>query len=217
MSFESYEAFREIKREEFFRKMSAEKRSFEYQLSKADTAEKREEIINDYVKRTNDAVNIVEMARWQPAYAALGSVLVWLAIWLLKKIPVAWDALIALILSPGVAYLIAPLTALVGWGFFLLRKRQRFSYAALEMGAACFTTYQITSNFVVSVKSETIFPYVLAMMGSIYIAVRAYDNFDKWFHPDIETFKRLVAEAQAALKAQTEKSDIRGPASAVDD
>ena len=92
----------------------------------------------------------------------------------------------------------------------MLRKRHRFSYAALEMGTACFTAYQSTAIFVNSVKSEaTTVPYLLAIMGSIYIAVRAYDNFDKWFRPDIETCKTLVAEAQAALIAQIEKSAVR--------
>ncbi|MFM0125960.1 MULTISPECIES: hypothetical protein [Paraburkholderia] len=216
MSWESHEAFREIQREEFSRKISAARKSFEQRLAAADSAENRKIIVEEYVKQSNDAVNHLQMANWQPAYAALGSGVVWVVIWLLRKIPVVWDELLAIFHSQGAAYLVAPSVALIAWGFFLLRKHHRFSYAALEMGLACFTAYQSTSDFYDPLKKETTLPYFLAMMGSVYIAVRAYDNFDKWFHPDIETFKKLASEAQAAFIAQAKELDNDRPAAAAD-
>jgi hypothetical protein len=84
------------------------------------------------------------------------------------------------------------------------------------MGIACFAAYQSTSDFIDPLKHETKLPYFLAIMGSIYIAVRAYDNFDKWLHPDLDTFKRLVLEAQADFITQVKKLDKDSVVSVVD-
>lgn len=86
---------------------------------------------------------------------------------------------------------------LLGVAFFILRETKKLWYSILEAMAAGITAYVACSK----VKSpEDSLPTHLALLGSIYIVVRACDNFQKWVK---EKNERKKKETQTATKSST--------------
>ncbi len=207
MSIDSTELLHEYLREDFKRTVANKRAALDEALSHADAPEEREKLVEQYrADLDKELAAHIHFSIWQPAYAAAGTALLLAAFWLLSKLPIAWGRLPQLLALPGAPTVVAAMTAGLGWCFFELRKRRRGIYATLELAVACATAYKSAVASSVSSQPDR-WGYVLGLLASIYIAVRAFDNFDKWLHPEQATLARIVAEAVSAARV-----DIVAPA-----
>jgi hypothetical protein len=199
--YEAWEIQRELRQDEFERKVKVRTEAYEIERAKAESPEEAEAL---YAKYTSDLDQAIEREQsfnqWMPFYGAIGTLLVCAVVWGLSELPIAWNDLPGYFKKPGVCFLAAPVTGLLGWGFFLLRKKRRFAYATLELAVACVTSYKSA----VALGGASVpdrWGYIFALLGSVYVAVRAFDNFDKYFHPDDAKFKEIVAKALASAQS----------------
>lgn len=66
---------------------------------------------------------------------------------------------------------------LLGYAFFFLRESNRFMYSYLELGVAGGAGYSAARKLYHDHDTGSA---MLTLLGSVYIAVRAFDNFSKW-------------------------------------
>lgn len=118
----------------------------------------------------------IQTSFWLPAWGAFGTALVAGAFWVVSKIPIAWGSLPGLFQSGWAQAAMSLLIIVLGYLFFVLRKNHRFFYATLELGVAAATAARSASELA---TDQDRWGWVLALSGSLYIAVRAFDNFDK--------------------------------------
>jgi hypothetical protein len=93
--------------------------------------------------------------------------------WLFKKIPTLLNKELLANTFFDIAF--SCIVLVIGFGFYQLRERKKLIYATIELGAASGTAFV---NFPQLIEKP--FQAVLAIMGAIYITVRAFDNFYKW-------------------------------------
>lgn len=98
----------------------------------------------------------------------------------IAQIHLAWERLPSAVGSPSVALGVAALVALLGWAFFEFKKHAKRAYATVEFGVAWLAAYKSTSDLSDMTHSLNHWTYILAIFGSIYIAVRAFSNYDDW-------------------------------------
>jgi hypothetical protein len=65
----------------------------------------------------------------------------------------------------------------LGYAFFFLRESNRFIYSCLELGVAGGAGYSAARKLYHDHDTGSA---ILTLLGSVYIAVRAFDNFSKW-------------------------------------
>lgn len=89
-----------------------------------------------------------------------------------------WDALPLALSTPSAAGACGLSALAMGGAFYWLREKRRFIYATLELGAAAGTTYYACSKLSTTHDRTA---WTIALIGSVYIAVRGYDNLFKWY------------------------------------
>lgn len=115
----------------------------------------------------------------------IGYAFVQLMVWIVgKRGDLAIDARHPLI-TAGVA----GICLLLGWIFFKLRERRRDMYAYMELSAAASTSW---AAWVRTDADLSNLGTLVTLLGSVYIAVRAFDNFSKFYE---EQDKKVVAKA----------------------
>lgn len=97
--------------------------------------------------------------------------------WLFDQLAVGWEQLPAIMKSSNVRLVAAGLVLVLGACFYWLRKNYGFVYAALELGSSFGTAYAACAKFEGDTNRVG---WLVAFLGSLYIAVRGYDNLDKW-------------------------------------
>lgn len=87
-----------------------------------------------------------------------------------------WERFPTFASSTWGAITVGAAVALLGAILFMIREKMRFVYASLELGAAIGVSIEACLRIgPTALKSALVF----ALLGSVYIAVRAYDNFAK--------------------------------------
>lgn len=87
-----------------------------------------------------------------------------------------WDRFPYVASSLWGALAIGAVVALLGGFLFVLRETKRFFYASLELGAAIGVSAEACLRLGPTTSKSAL---VFALLGGIYIAVRAFDNFAK--------------------------------------
>lgn len=82
----------------------------------------------------------------------------------------------------------------IGIGFYILRERKRFLYASLELGVGIATAYNAASKLYSNHETNAA---LLTLLGSIYITVRACDNYNK-------AYMAAVAAREQAISADSQ-------------
>jgi hypothetical protein len=98
----------------------------------------------------------------------------WLLNSILRGVAEGWRGFPKSVASPGAAAATAVGVLAVAFAFYLLRQRVRALYAAVELAVAAVTAYR-SSLLVISSSSDRL-QWILALMASVYIGVRGYDN-----------------------------------------
>jgi hypothetical protein len=110
--------------------------------------------------------------------------------WLFKNVGYIAHHLPFLTTPIGVRALCTLGVVVAGALFYMLRERRRFVYANLELGVAVVSAHKA----ILKLNGSDADVAFIALLGSIYIAVRACDNYSKWykqeFLPTITTIVR---------------------------
>lgn len=78
--------------------------------------------------------------------------------------------------KPGAPFVTAILVAALGKAFYMIRENARRAYARLELGTAMASAFWASNKLAAdSARTAGFF----ALLTAIYVAVRAFDNFDK--------------------------------------
>ncbi|OON67604.1 hypothetical protein [Hymenobacter sp. CRA2] len=75
---------------------------------------------------------------------------------------------------------------ITGFLFYVLREKARFIYASIELGAAAATAYIALNRLA---TNGDLYVALIAILGALYVCVRAFDNYNKW--AEVDTKKRL--------------------------
>ena len=87
-----------------------------------------------------------------------------------------WERFPTFASSTWGAIAVGTTVALLGAILFMIREKMRFVYASLELGAAISVSIEACLRIG---PTESRWALVFALLGGVYIAVRAYDNFAK--------------------------------------
>ena len=107
---------------------------------------------------------------------------------LFRSLFTGWQTLPRIVATSSGAFTCSVFVLAMGAGFYWLRERRRFIYGTLELGAAAGAAYYACMQLA---RNEDRTEWALALVGSVYIAVRGYDNLRKWY--DEEQQKRKAA------------------------
>jgi len=145
-------------------------RQFARDIDAAKSPEEKGRLSKEYKKELHD-LSVAML------YVFLGPVLVF-GLWsLLSHAPIAWEQLPYFLNSRLGQFVAAGSVVIFGGCFFLLRKHQRFVYASIEMGTALFGGYKGAAILASTLAPDRL-GFALTFVGCVYIAVRAYDNFE---------------------------------------
>lgn len=75
---------------------------------------------------------------------------------------------------------------ITGFLFYVLREKARFIYASIELGAAAATAYIALNRLA---TNNDLYAALIAILGALYVCVRAFDNYKKW--AELDTKKRF--------------------------
>lgn len=98
---------------------------------------------------------------------------------LINKTLLAWDTFPLLFDSLWNRLLCSMTVVIVGLAFYVLRERRLFVYASVEIAAAAATAYNASAKLYVNHDNNAA---LITLLGSVYISVRAFDNFNKAYH-----------------------------------
>lgn len=103
---------------------------------------------------------------------------------LIGELSVYWARAAGFLHQESIAGSVALVISAIGYGFYRLRKKSRMLYSVIEFLVALIITTET------SLRTKDPVTLAAALMSSIYLVVRAFDNFEKafqeWEEPTVE-------------------------------